>query len=77
MEGKHIKGDSLTPAVRAEFAARAARLRDDYEDAASEFEALHCLECGFRRGKGHAPDCETLFGCPPGLLRVPRSLVGR
>ena len=71
-----IKKGILAPEVRAEFIARAERLRDDHEAALCEAEAIRCLECGYRRG-GHSPDCETPFGCPPGLLRVPGSLVVR
>ena len=53
---KHEARD-IAPEVRREFRERQARLRDDYEDAACEAEALRCLECGFKQGR-HAPDCE-------------------
>lgn len=80
----------VTPEVYREFKERRDRLRDEYEDAACEAEALRCLECGFKRGghesvarprpygvitpRRHAPDCETGRE-RPGQILISRALV--
>ncbi len=68
-----MRDEELTPEVAADLAERGDKLRDEYEDAACEAEALRCLECGFKRG-GHSPDCES--GCHhPGMILVPSTLL--
>ena len=69
------KAREVTSEICQEFRERRNRLRDDYEDAACESEALRCLECGFKRGS-HAPDCEAGRE-RPGQILVSRALVNK
>ena len=71
---KHEARD-IAPEVCQEFRERQARLRDDYEDAACEAEALRCLECGFKRNR-HAPDCED-GRVRPGEILISSALVNQ